>query len=131
MATWSTYLVDKLLDHKNGRTSYTMPTVYVGLYTTNPTMPAGTGGTEVVGGSYVRVAMTGDWGAASAGAAANTAAINFATATASWGTVTGWGKFDASTGGNLLESGALTTSKTVGSGDTFGFPIGDLTDALA
>ena len=32
MAVLSTYLADKLLDHANGKTAYTMPTVYVGLF---------------------------------------------------------------------------------------------------
>jgi hypothetical protein len=31
----------------------------------------------------------------------------------------------------MLEAGPLSTSKTVGSGDTFSLPIGDLTSALA
>ena len=131
MANISTYLADKLLDHAHGKTAYTMPTVWVGLYTTNPTMPAGTGGTEVSGGSYARVALSGLIGAAASGAAASSGDINFATASASWGTVTGVGLFDASTAGNLLEAGALAASKTVGSGDTFSIPTGDLTDALS
>jgi hypothetical protein len=131
MANISTYLADKLLDHFLDGTAYTAPTAYVGLYTTNPTMPAGTGGTEVSGGSYARVSLSGLMGAASAGSKANTTAVAFATATASWGTVTGIGIFDAVTAGNLLASGPLTTSKAVGSGDTFSLPIGDLTNTLS
>jgi hypothetical protein len=131
MSNISTYLADKLLDHYLDGTAYTAPTAYVGLYTTAPTMPAGTGGVEVSGGSYARVALTGLMGAASAGSKANSSAINFATASASWGTVTAVGIFDAVTAGNLLEAGPLTASKTVGSGDTFQLPIGDLTSALS
>jgi hypothetical protein len=131
MSNISTYLANKLLDHAWGRTSYTMPSVYLGLYTTNPTMPAGTGGTEVSGGSYVRVALSGLIGAASSGANANSSSVAFATATGSWGTVVGVGAFDASTVGNLLNAGPLATSKVVGTGDTFSIPIGSLTDALS
>lgn len=35
MAAVSIYLADKLLDHSNGVASYTMPTVYVGLFMAN------------------------------------------------------------------------------------------------
>lgn len=130
MANISTYLADKLLDHMLGKTAYAEPTVYVGLYTTVPTMPAGTGGTEVSGGSYARVELTGNTAAAASGSAASSADLNFATATASWGTIAGIGLFDAATAGNLLWAGPLTASKAVGSGDTFSIPSTDLTVAL-
>jgi hypothetical protein len=121
----SDFLENKLLDHMLGKTSYTMPTVYVGLYTAAPT-DAG-GGTEVSGGAYARVATSGaTWNAASAGSSSNAAAVTFPTATASWGTITHFGLFDASTTGNMLRWGALTTSKTVGNGDTPSFGIGTL-----
>lgn len=44
----SDYLENKLLDHQLGKTSYTMPTVYVGLFTAAPSDSGG--GTEVSGG---------------------------------------------------------------------------------
>jgi hypothetical protein len=121
----SDFLENKLLDHMLGKTAYTMPTVYVGLYTAAPT-DAG-GGTEVSGGAYARVATTGaTWNAASAGSSSNAAAVTFPTASASWGTVTHFGLFDAASAGNMLRWGALTTSKTVGNGDTPSFGIGTL-----
>jgi hypothetical protein len=121
----SDYLENKLLDHMLGKTAYTMPTVYVGLYTAAPT-DAG-GGTEVSGGNYGRVTTSGaTWNAASAGSSSNAAAVTFPTASASWGTVTHFGLFDATTAGNMLRWGALTTSKTVGNGDTPSFGIGTL-----
>lgn len=133
MANISTYLADQLLDHSFGEGSYTEPTVYVALWTTNPTMPAGTGGTEVSssGTAYVREALAGLMAAAASGSITTNANITWPTATASWGTVTGVGLFDASSGGNLLWSGALTLSKTVGSGDTFQIPTGDLTGTIS
>lgn len=127
----STYLADKLLDHSLGHTSYTMPTVYVLLYTTDPTMPAATGGVEVATGSYARVALSGLIGAAASGSAANTGAIAFPAATADWGTIVAVGLADASTGGNILKAGPLAASKVVSNGDSFSIPIGDLVDALA
>lgn len=131
MANMSTTLADKLLDHMLGKAAYTEPTVYVGLYTTVPTMPAGTGGTEVSGGSYARVELTGHTASAASGSAASNADLVFTTATADWGTVAGIGLFDASTSGTLLWAGDLSASKTVSSGDTFSIPSGDLTVALS
>lgn len=120
--SFSNYLENKVMLHVFGGTSYTAPaTLYVALYTSDP--GEGDTGTEVSGGSYARQSaaftITGN-------AAANTAAIEFPTASASWGTVTYVGIRDASSGGNLLASGALTTSKTISSGDVFRIPAGDL-----
>jgi hypothetical protein len=125
MAGLSDYLENELLDHIVGKTAYTMPTVYVGLYTSAPS-DAG-GGTEVSGGSYARKSTAGaDWATASGGATSNANAITFVTASGSWGTVTHFGLFDASTSGNLLAWGALGASKAIGSGDTASFAAGDL-----
>lgn len=129
MANISTYLADKVLDHIWGVTSYTEPTTWIALYTVAPTSSGG--GTEVSGGSYARVALSTLIAAAAAGANSNSGAINFVTATGAWGTIVAIGVLDASTAGNLLLFGNLTTSKVIGSGDTFSIPIGSLTDALS
>ena len=63
--------------------------------------------------------------------ATNGAAVEFATATGSWGTVTHVGVFDASSSGNLMAFAALTASKAVSSGDVFRFDAGDLDITLA
>lgn len=119
------YLENALLDHVTGKTAYTKPTAYVGLFTAAPS-DAG-GGTEVSGGSYARKVTAGaDWNAASGGSVANANAITFATASGSWGTVTHFGVFDASSGGNLLRWAALTANKTIGSGDVASFAAGAL-----
>ena len=119
----SNYLENKILEHTLKNTAYTSPTnVYISLHTADVT-DAGNGA-EVSGGSYARTAAT--FGSASSGAISNSAAVNFAAATASWGTVTHFGVWDASTSGNLLYHGALTASKTVASGDTLSFAIGDI-----
>ena len=121
----SDYLENKLLDHQLGKTAYTMPSVWVGLFTAAPT-DAG-GGTEVTGGSYARKSTAGaDWSVAAAGSSNNANPITFVTATGSWGTVTHFGLFDAASAGNLLRWAALGTSKTIGNGDTASFASGQL-----
>lgn len=124
----SNYLENALINATLRNTSFTSPaTVYLGLYTSDPT-DANTG-TEVSGGSYARVAIT--MGAPSDGVSLNTAAIEFAQATGSWGTV-GWiGILDALTTGNLLYHTPLDVSKTISSGDIFKIAIGSLSVTLA
>ena len=128
MAEMSNYLENALINATLRNTSYTSPaTVYVGLYTTDPT-DANTG-TEVSGGSYARTAVT--FGAPSNGVSTNSAAVEFPQATGTWGTV-GWiGILDASTSGNLLYHTALDASKTIASGDIFKIAIGSLSVTLA
>lgn len=123
---------NKILDHSVGKTSWTMPTVYVALFTTAPT--DSTFGTEVSGGSYARVATTGSsWNAAAAGTTSNATALIFPTATASWGTVTAVALLDSNSGtaaSNVIWYGTLTSNKTVDTGDTFQFAAGALTLSL-
>lgn len=119
--SFSNYLENKVLDHVFGGVAYTAPaTLYVGLFTSSPGETGS--GTEVSGGSYARqtIAFT-----VTGSQASNTAAVEFPTATASWGTVTFAAIYDALSGGNLLAYGALTTSKTIDSGDVFRIPAGD------
>jgi hypothetical protein len=127
MAEMSNYLENALIDGTLRATSYTAPTtVYVGLYTTDPT-DANTG-TEVSGGSYARTSAT--FGAPSNGVTTNSAAVTFPTATGTWGTV-GWiGILDAATSGNLLYHTPLTSSKSITSGDIFTISIGNLSVTL-
>ena len=124
----SNYLETALVNAVLRNTSYTSPTtVYVGLFTSDPT-DAGSG-TEVSGGSYVRKAMA--FSSPSNGATSNSSAVEFDQATASWGTVTHFGLFDASSSGNLLLHGALTTSKAIDTGDVFKFASSALTATFA
>ena len=128
MAEMSNYLENALINATLRNTSYTSPaTVYMGLYTSDPT-DANTG-TEVSGGSYTRMAVT--MGAPSNGVSTNSAAIEFPQASGSWGTV-GWiGLLDATSAGNLLYHTPLDTSKTISSGDIFKIAIGGLSVTLA
>lgn len=128
MAEMSNYLENALINVTLRATAYTAPTtVYVGLYTTDPT-DANTG-TEVSGGSYARTAVT--FGAPSDGVTTNSAAVEFPQASGTWGTV-GWiGLLDASTAGNLLYHTPLDVSKTISSGDIFKINTGSLSVTLA
>lgn len=125
MTAFSNYLENALVNHVLRNTPYTSPgtSIYVALFTTDPT-DAGSG-TEVSGGSYAREQVTA-WDAPSNGATANTSDIVFTTATASWGTISHVGVYDAATVGNLLFHGPLSASKDVGNGVTFTIAAGDL-----
>ena len=124
MAGKSDYLENKILEHVLKNTAYTSPTtVYAALYTAAPSDTGG--GTEVSGSAYARTAIT--FGAAASGAIANSAAVEFPVASGgNWGTITHFGIFDASSGGNLLYWAALNASKVVNDGEQFKFAIGDI-----
>ena len=127
MAGFSNYLKNNDVGHVFGGAAYTAPaTLYVALYTSAPSDTGG--GTEVSGGGYVRktAAFT-----ISADTASNTSAIEYPTATANYGTVVAVGVFDASSSGNLLAYGNLTTSKTVSTGDVFRFNAGAIDITVA
>lgn len=128
MAGISSYLANKLLEHACGKTSYTMPsTVYLALYTTNPT--AADSGSEVSGNGYARQSLT--FNSASNGTIDNAQEKTFTASGGSWGTITHWGLKDASTSGNLLFFGALTASKTIGDSDSLTLAVGDLDISLS
>jgi len=102
-------------------------TLYLALSSTTPT-EAGGNFTEPSGGAYARVStVAADWSAATGTAPAtktNTAVKTFPTASANWvsgSNLTHFGIYDASSAGNLLCWGALTTAKPVLSGDTASF----------
>lgn len=102
----------------------TRPTAwYLALFTSNPAEDGS--GTEVsgTGTAYVRQSVSFT---VSGNTASNSAAVEFPTATASYGTVTHVGVYDASTAGNLIAYAALTTSKAIDTGDVLRVPSGDL-----
>ena len=127
MAGFSDYLELEVLDHVFGGASFTAPsTIYVALYTVAPDDTGG--GTEVSGGGYARQSMA--FGTAASGSISNSGSVEFPTATADYGTVVAMGLFDASSAGNLLAYGDLTTSKTVSNGDVFRFNASSVTISL-
>jgi hypothetical protein len=140
MAAMSDFLENKIVDFifrgqalgitGASATAGSGPTnLYVGLYTVNPSDTGG--GTEVSGAGYTRVTISSslaNWAGTQAaastvassgntGTTSNNGAITFGTPGANWGSITGFGIFDAVTAGNLLIWGALTTPKTVNNGD--------------
>jgi len=135
------YAENKLVDAVlRGQSLGAPATWYVGLLTA--ACSDSSAGTEVTGGSYARVAVTAgltQWaGTQSAGSTtassgtggqtSNNATITFPAPTANWGTVTGFGLWDASSGGNQWFCFTLTTSKTVNNGDAApSFAAGALT----
>ena len=129
MAGFSDYLEDKVLDHVFGGVAYTQPAKHVALYTVAPTDTGG--GTEVTGGSYARQTGAFTVSGTNPTTASNSAAIEYPTATADYGTVVAVGILDASSGGNLLAYANLDTSKSVTTGDVFRFDTGDLDITLA
>lgn len=103
--------------------SATRPTSwYLALFTSDPT-DTGAAGTEVSGGGYVREAVAFT---VSGNTATNSGAIEWDAATASWGTVTHIAVMDAASGGNMIASNALTSSKAIGTDDIIRVPAGDL-----
>lgn len=144
MSAMSDFLENKLIDQLfRGQAAPTTSTLYVGLLTAAPSDSGG--GTEVSGNSYARVAVTSslaNWaGTQSAGSTtassgtggqtSNNSAITFPTPSGTWGTVTHFGIYDATSGGNLLFWGALTISKTINQSDTVTFPAASLSITFA
>ena len=126
----SNYLENEIIDHLVRGQPFTAPTtVYFALATTAGSDAAC--GTEVVGGSYARVAVASslaNWAGtqsagstvASSGASgttSNNTVITFPAPTASWGVVVEYCVLDAASGGNLLWRTSLTTNKTINNGD--------------
>jgi hypothetical protein len=102
--------------------SVTRPTAWwVGLFTAAPGEAGG--GTEISGSGYTREAVTFT---VSGNLATNDDAIEWPTATGTWGTITHIAVFDAETSGNMLVYATLTSSKTIASGDVLRIPLGDL-----
>jgi len=123
MSAMSDYLENEILDHILGTGAYTMPsTVYVGLSTGS--FNDDNSGTELTGNGYARESIA--FSAASSGTASNSGAVEVSAATGSWGTVSHFGLFDASSSGNLLIHGALTASKVIETGDILKIAVGDM-----
>jgi len=121
--SFSNFLETEILDHVFAGAAYTAPTTkYLALFTALADGEAGTV-TEVTGGGYARqsVAFT-----TSGNTTSNNAAVEYPTATANYGTVTHVGVYDASSSGNLMAYAALSSNKTIETGDVFRVPSGDL-----
>jgi len=119
----------ELLDHIFTDGAYSPPaTLYIGLSTSTPT-EAGGNISEPSGNGYDRKSVAAaDMDAAVEGGPSskdNGSELAFDQATGSWGTVTHFVVFTASSGGTALMFGSLTTSKTIDNGDVARFSAGD------
>jgi DNA/RNA endonuclease YhcR with UshA esterase domain len=122
--SFSNYLETELLDHVFAGNAYSSPSnLYLSLHTANPDEDASGAEVSTSGTAYARTAVTFT---VSGNTATTNAAVEFATATANFGTVTHVAVWDASTSGNMLAYAALTSSKTIETGDVFRVPAGDL-----
>lgn len=130
MGSFADYWEDEIMDHVFNKGAYTAPTIYVGLSTADP-LDTGAGLAEPSGNGYARVTTAaGDWNASSGGLIDNANSIDFPQATGSWGTVTHFALFDASSGGNMLAHGTLGTPQAIVSGNTPSFAAGALDVSL-
>ena len=121
--SFTNFLETEILDHVFAGAAYTAPgTKYLALFTAISDGEAGSV-TELSGSAYARqsVAFT-----TSGNTTSNNAAVEFPTATGSWGTVTHVGVYDAASSGNLMAYATLSSSKAIATGDVFRVPNGDL-----
>lgn len=129
MADLSNYLEDAFANSLRGGTngsSFTAPTaVYVQLHTGTP----GEAGTSNVSAETDRVAI--EFGAASGGVITSSNSPEWASWDAGAETISDISLWDASSGGNCLATGDLTSSRAVADGDTFRLPAGDVTITIA
>lgn len=107
----SNYAENALLDTLGG-TSFSVANVYAQLHTADP----GEDGTSSVAGETSRQAVT--FGTASGGSLATTASSTW-TNVSTAETYSHFSLWDASSGGNALWTGALSSTATVAVGDTF------------
>ena len=121
--SFTNFLETEILDHVFAGAAYTAPgTKYLALFTAISNGETGSV-TELSGDAYARqsVAFT-----TSGATTSNNAAVEFPTATGSWGTVTHVGVYDAASSGNLMCYATLSASKLIETGDVFRVPSGDL-----
>lgn len=136
MSAASNFLENELLDHALRGTAgaYTAPTtLYLALFTSDGGLETNDSSSQTeisTSGStnYARETIAFD--AASSGSTSNTSTVTFTAAGANWGTVTHVAIMDQSSGGNVLFHGAVTTSKTIETGDTFQVSASNLTISL-
>lgn len=134
MSQMCDYLEQKLLNVIFRGDSWTALTnVYISLHTGDPTESGAVAEVSTSSTGYARkaVAVPAGWAVpVTEGGQGyltdNTAAIVFATPTATWGTVSYFALWDAVSGGNALLFGPLGASKVINSGDTVQFDIGQL-----
>ena len=134
MTAFSNFLENALLNATLRNVTYSPASsgiVFISLYTTDPADDDS--GTEVAASGYDRFEVSaglGGFTTASGGSCRNAEAWEFLTATTAWGSISHFGIHDATTAGNLLYHGVLTTTKVVGTDDIVRFPVNTLSVKL-
>ena len=138
MTAASNFLEEATLNHilqnvAESGAAYTAPSnVYVSLHTGSPGEDD-LGANEITGASYARTEVTFGNVAVVANvcSVSSNVTVTFPQATSDYSAnVTHIGLYDASTSGNLMFYGALSTQKQVTSGDVFQINTGSLTITL-
>tara|TARA_R110000796_G_scaffold56486_7_gene130846 strand:- start:4174 stop:4611 length:438 start_codon:yes stop_codon:yes gene_type:complete len=145
MSDASTYTENRTLDFwlkANSQSTSAPGTVYLALFTgsadsagqaaatvTNLEEGVLTDEVSTAGTAYARQSV--GFGTISNGTVATSGTVTFPTATADFGTVSHVAVMDASTSGNVIFYGDLTSAKLIESGDTFQITAGSLTITLA
>src|SRR5262249_55263395 len=112
----TTYGRQKLGDHSIGKTAFTMPSVFAGLFTASPG-DAGSQASEFTGGGYARQTLPASFGNFHAnGPPAPPADISFPTPAADWGTLAYVGILDAVSAGNMIYYDAVPVARPVVNG---------------
>ena len=132
MASFTDYAENAILDHLFGQSGFTQPTLYLALFTADPT-DAGVQTNELSNANgYSRTELTSAMNSAAGGWISNGTAITSELATADWATVTHIGLMDSATygAGNMLVHGALDSSVTVLDTNSFAFDVGQFVTTL-
>lgn len=127
MAGMSNYLEAALGNAVLRNTTYTSPaTVYLSFHSADP---GETGASELSGNNYSRVAIA--FGAPTDGVFLNSANVDSPVASGAWSAATHFGIWDASTSGNFLTGGALTTARTIGADGFIRVQAGEISITFA
>jgi hypothetical protein len=146
----SDFLENKFVDHQFRSATWAKPTAnWIALYIWNPTDPIDpydlSGWVEVTGGSYARVNLppsdtnwvgthgtTTGVSSGTSGQTSNAVDVQFPAPTADWGVVGYFRIMDASSGGNMIGWGVLTTPTEVLNGSpAIRFDVGSLIVRIA
>lgn len=130
MGSFSNYLENAVINYLFSATALSSPTPWVALCNTDPG-EAGSTGAEVstTATGYNRIKST-NWVAGSSGYTYNASAVQYSTATGSWGTIQYFAIWDSSVAGNMLAYSSLTANKTVAAGDSVVFSTGAISIQL-
>lgn len=128
---FETTLKNQILGEVFGQTTIQpLGNLYVSLHSASPTV-ANEVGTGVGYARFVVQNTPSNWTTPANGSVSNSSVLEFGPCqNSSWPQVTHFGVWDASSSGNLLASGSLTTAKDIGTSDSASFAANSLTFTL-